>query len=197
MRNFLRNDSAEQVDQINDPDKQVNTLSDCKKLVDAESDPSSNPKVSTQNTNGNFTQKLFISPFVPKNIPIFIGTINLLVVADVVGVQGILSPRQTVLPKSIVTDAARSYARIFWVTPGKVVQTNRNDSMPQDFSYNENSRLGSPIPVSNPNSISPARFGNQEVISPIHPNIAKRGRNSEPFDALIDGSLAVNGQSTS
>ena len=43
----------------------------------------------------------------------------------------------------------------------------------------------------------PLHFRNQEVISPRHPSIAKRGRNANPFDALIYGYLAVNGPFTS
>ena len=115
--NWLRNYFAKQVDQINDSDKQVDAISDPGKLVDAgsdsKSDPSSNPKVDTQTTNRKFTQKLLISRFVPKIIPVVIGLINPLVTADVVGVQEILSPRQTVLQKASVADASRSCTRIF------------------------------------------------------------------------------------
>ena len=114
-----------------------------------------------------------------------------------VGVQDILSLRQTVLPKAGVTDVAHSCARIFRGTPGKVSCTERDDSTPRDVNSDENPRLSYPSPVSNHNSVSPARFVNQEVISPSHPSIAKRGRNAAPFDAPIDGSLTVNGNSTS
>ena len=100
------------------------------------------------------------------------------------------------LPKASVTDAMRSCARIFR-TPGKVTQTVREDSITRDVNYDENFSLSSPSPVSNTNTVSPVRFGNQEVLSPSHPSIAKRGRNPEPFDATIDGSLAVNRHSTS
>ena len=113
-----------------------------------------------------------------------------------VGVQEILSLRQTVLPKASITDRARSCARILQ-TPGKVSRTGRDDSMPRDVSSDENSRLSSPISGSNPNSVFPARFGNQEVISPSHPSIAKKGRNAETIDAHIDGYLDVNGHSMS
>ena len=134
-----------------------------------------------------------ISRFVPKIIPVVIGAINPLVTANVVGVQDILSPHQTVLPKASVTDVARSCAHILWGTPGKVIRTGRDDSTPQDISSNENSRLSTPIPVFNSNSVYPARFGNREVISPSHPSIAKRDRNTDPSDAIIDRYLAVNG----
>ena len=61
LRNWLRDDSAKQVDQINDSVKQVDTISDSEKLVvtrnDPKSDPSSDPKVATNTTNRKFTQK--------------------------------------------------------------------------------------------------------------------------------------------
>ena len=41
------------------------------------------------------------------------------------------------------------------------------------------------------------RTGNQDIFSPSHPIIAKRGSNVEPFDASINGFLAINGHSTS
>ena len=137
-----------------------------------------------------------IGRFVSKIISVVIRPINPLVTANVVGIQDILSLHQTVFPKASITDAAHSCAHIFR-TPGKVSRTGRDDSMPRDVSSDENSRLSSPISDSNPNSVFPARFGNQEVISPSHPSIAKRGSNANPFNAPIDGSLAVNGQYTS
>ena len=180
----------------NDSDKQVDAISDSKKLVDAGSDPSSDLKVVTCTTNIKLTQKILISWFFPKIIPVVIRQTNPLVTADVVGVQEILSPRQTVVSKASLTDAARSCARIF-STPEKVSRTGRYDSTPQDVNSNENSRFISQSPVSNPNSFSPARFMNPEVISPRHPSIAKRGRNANPFNTPSDGSLAVNVHSMS
>ena len=129
-------------------------------------------------------------------MPVFIGPINPLVTANVVGVQEILSPRHTVVPKASVTDAVRSCTRILR-TPGKVSQTGRDSSTPRDVNSDENSRLSPPSSGSNSNSISPAHFRNQEVISPIHPSIGKGSRNAEPIDAPIDEFLAVNGHSTS
>ena len=137
-----------------------------------------------------------IGQFVPKIIPVVIGPINPLVTADMVGVQDILNPHQTMLQKASVTDAACSCARIF-LTPGKVSHTARDNSTPWYVNSDEKSRLILPRPGSNPNSVSLAGFGNQEVISPSHPSIAKRGRNADPFNASIDVSLAVNCPSTS
>ena len=53
-----------------------------------------------------------ISRFVPKIIPVVIRPINPPITADAMGVQDILSPRQTVLPKANVTGAACSCARM-------------------------------------------------------------------------------------
>ena len=59
-RNWLRNDSSKQVDQINDSNKQVDARSDSEELVDAggdpKSDPYNNPKVATHITNIKFHQ---------------------------------------------------------------------------------------------------------------------------------------------
>ena len=58
-RNWLRNNSTEQVGKINNSDKQVDAISDSEKLVDAGNDPksdrSSDPKVGTYTNNGKFT----------------------------------------------------------------------------------------------------------------------------------------------
>ena len=113
------------------------------------------------------------------------------------GVQEILSPRQTVLPKASVTDAARSCAHILWGTYGKVRRTSRDNATPRDISCDENSRLSSQGPSCIGNSVSPSRTGNQDIFSPSHPSIEKRGTNAEPFDASINGLSAVNFHSTS
>ena len=59
---------------------------------DPKSDPRSDPKVATYTNNGNSTQKLLISRFVPKIIPVVIGPIKPLVTAYVVVMQEILRP---------------------------------------------------------------------------------------------------------
>ena len=135
---------------------------------------------------------------IPTNrlIPFVTGPIDPLVTANVVGIPDFLIPRQPVLPNASITDKVCSCAHIFR-TPSKVRQTGRDDSIPQDLNSDENSRLIPTSPVSNPNSVYSARFRNQEVISSSHPSIEKRGRKDEPFDAPIDGFLAINGHSTS
>ena len=160
-------------------------------------DPSSDPEVSTHTTNGNFAQKKLFSWFFPKIIPVIIGPINLLINANVMGVQEILSPRQTVLPKASVTDAVRSCAPIFWGTPGKVIRMSKDYATPRNIRTDENYRLSSPSPVSNPTSVSPTRTGNQYIASPSHPSITKRSRNAKTLDSPINWSLAINIHSTS
>ena len=96
----------------NDSNKQVDAISDSKKLVDAgsdpKSDPSSNPKIANYTTNEKFTQKFLICRFVPRIIPVAIDPINHLITNDVLGIQYIFGSHHTVLPKASVTDAARS-----------------------------------------------------------------------------------------
>ena len=114
-----------------------------------------------------------------------------------IAVQDILSLRQTVLPEASVIDVTRSSTHIFWGISCKVRRTSRDDSTPRDIRSNENSRLSSQDPSCIGNSFSPTRTGKQDVFSPSHPSIAKRGRNSEPFNASNNGFLAENGDSTS
>ena len=111
VRNWLRNDSA----------KQVDAISDSKKLVVGGSDPKSDPSVATHNTNGisitdtnngMSTQKLFINP----TIQAVVRPITPLVTVKVEVSQESLNPRQTSLPQANVTDAVRPCARIFWTT---------------------------------------------------------------------------------
>ena len=92
VRNWLRNDSAEQVDAI----------SDSEELVVNGSDSKSDPRVATHTTDGIsathttniiITKKIFINP----TIQVVVIPITLIVTAGVVGSQEILSPRQTVL----------------------------------------------------------------------------------------------------
>ena len=89
-RNWLRNDSAEHVDQINDSDKHVDAIIDSGKLVVDGSNPKSDPRVATHNTNEILAthttnvisiNKLLINP----TIQVVVGTITLLVTAGVVG----------------------------------------------------------------------------------------------------------------
>ena len=109
-------DSDELVDAISDSKELVDAVRNSEELVDAVSDPkmdpSSDPKVSTYTTNGNYLQKLFKNRFVPKIIPCEICPIDQLVTEDVPGIRENLGVCQTVLPEEIVTDAARSGARI-------------------------------------------------------------------------------------
>ena len=130
-------------------------------------------------------------------IPVVIGPINPLITSNVVGVQEMLSLRQTLLPKANVTDAALSCAHILR-TPGNINRTERSGATPRGVnSAKTNSVLSSQSPSFNSTNVSPSRFDNQEVISPSHPSIANRGRNAEPFDAPINGPLAKNSHSTS
>ena len=80
---------------------------------DAESKPSSYPKVSTYTTNRSFQQKLFNNWLIPKIVPGAIRLIDQLIMEYVPGIRETLDACQTVLSKEIVTDAAHSGAHIY------------------------------------------------------------------------------------
>ena len=116
-RNWLRNDSVEQVDAI----------SYSEKLVVDGSDPKSDPSVATRTTNVISTQKLLINP----TIRVVVGPNIPLVAAGVDGAQDSLSLRQTVLLQANVTDVVHPCARIYRTT-GKVIGTERDSATPRD-----------------------------------------------------------------
>ena len=129
--NWLRNDYTEQVDNKNNSDKHVDAISDSEKLVLTRSNPQINPssdvKVANHTNNRHFTQKSLINP----TIRVVIGPNNLLITADVVGIQEILNLRQKVLLKANVMDAVRSCTCILR-TPAKVNHTEKNSVTPRD-----------------------------------------------------------------
>ena len=187
----MRNDSGEQIDVINDSKKLVDAVSDQKR------GPSSYPKVYTYTTNGNFTQNLLISRFVPKIVPAAICLVDHIVNEDPPGIQELLGSLRTVLPKASVTDAARSGAHIFQ-TPRKASRTYRYSSTKWDVNtVVATIMMNPPIPSSNHNSVSQAWTGTQEIISPRWSIITTKARNAEPLDAPINEFSAVNGHSTS
>ena len=180
-RNWLRKNSAETFDAI----------SDSEKLVVDGSDPKSDPSVATHTTNGISythttngisTHKLFIK----TTIQAVVQPITPLVTVEVEVAQKSLSPCQTVLPQANVTDAARPCARIF-LTARNVIGTERDRVMPRDASSSKTrSRASCQILVFVAISVSPTRIGT-----------AGRGRNTEPFNASINGFSVLNEHSTS
>ena len=102
-----------------------------------------------------------------------------------------------VLPRANVTDATRPCAHIF-LTTGNVIVIERYCATPRD-AYSSETRYGAScqIPKFVATSVSPTRIGNQDIFSPSHPSIARRGRNAEPFEASINEFLAVNEHYTS
>ena len=113
------------------------------------------------------------------------------------GVQDILSLHQTVLPEASVTDATHSCARILRGIYGKAIRTSRDDATPKNSSSYENSRFSSQGPSCIGNYVYPTRTENQDIFSPSHPSITKRGSNAELFDASINRFSIVNGHYTS
>ena len=88
-------------------EEQVDTINNSEELVDAvsnpKSNPNSNPKVPTYTTNRNFPQKILKNWFILKIIQGEILPIDQLVTEDMLGILETLAERQTVLPKYIIT----------------------------------------------------------------------------------------------
>ena len=186
-------DSEKQVDAIRDSEEQVDAIINSEELVDtvsdSKSDPSSNPKVATYTTNGNFPQK----KSVPKIIQDAILPIDQLVTEGLPGIQETLRARQTMLLKEIVTDAVCSGARIFR-NPREVSRTGRDRSTPQDVNTAvATSRLTLQIPNFISTSNSPTRTGTQDISIPRRSIITQKGRNSKPLDAPVNQFPAVYG----
>ena len=102
------------------------------------------------------------------------------------GTQETLGARQTLLPKELVTDAARSGAQIFQ-TPREVRGTGRDGSMPRDVNT---AVATASLNLQSPNfmgtSDSPTLTENQDIVSPRRSIIMQKGMNAEPLDAPIN-----------
>ena len=93
---------------------------------DAESDSNSDPLVPTQTsdrkkikvtdtdtTNGNSPHKILINRIIPETISVIASPINQMTKDGVAASGGTLYGGCTILSKDIITDAARSVARVF------------------------------------------------------------------------------------
>ena len=118
--------------------KQVDVISDSKKLDVDGNDTKRDPIVATHTTykistthttNGISTHKLLINP----TIQVVVRPINILVTASVVVLWESMSPCQMVLPWANITEAACSCARIYW-NPGKISDMERDGATPRDSS---------------------------------------------------------------
>ena len=90
-------------------------------------------------------------------------------------------------PKEIVTDAARSGARIFW-TPREVSRTDRDGSIPRDVNTSvDTARLTTPIQIFNSASDSPTRTGTQDIVNPIGPAGPQWISGAQKLKTFIDG----------
>ena len=124
------------------------TIKDCayyhSEEDDAESDPNSDPKVSTYNsdgkkikvtdtytTNRNYPPKVLINRLTPDIIPFTTPSIDQKITDDAAGSGETLHARRTILSKEIIMDAARSAARVFQ-THADVIWNGTNRTTPRD-----------------------------------------------------------------
>ena len=98
---------------------------------DAESNPSSDPQVSTYITNRKSLKNLFNNRFTPKIIPGEINPIEQLVTEDDPLIRETLNAHQTMILKEIVTDTVHSGTCIFQ-TPSELSRTGKDGSTTRD-----------------------------------------------------------------
>ena len=172
---------------------------------DAEGNPKSDPLVATHTsdvknrkvtdtdtTNGNSPQKILID----RTLLIIIPPIDPRIADGVAADIGTAHARQTPTLKVIVTDAARSSARIFR-NPGDVSLTVRYGNTPRDGNtYISPPRFNYPVLVGTGTTISPTRTGIQEIGSPKGPTGPVEVKNSQIFHTSINGYLTDNRDST-
>ena len=153
---------------------------------DAESDPNSNPKVATYTTNGNSPQKLILNRLIPKIIPGAIHPMEQTITDNLVVIRETLDPRQTILSKETVTDAARSGACIFR-THRNVNRTDRGGTNTCDRNTAAAAaRLISPVRICHSTTNSRIRNRNKYIINPMGPVSPQWIRNAEKLKTSID-----------
>ena len=98
---------------------------------EAEIDKNSDPKVSAHTTNRNSPHTLLINRIIPEIIPATIPPIDQTIAEDATGSGETLKARRTIISKEIVTDAARSAARVFR-TPADAIRHVMDGTTSQD-----------------------------------------------------------------
>ena len=120
-------------------------------------------------TNGNYPHKLILNWLIPKIITGTIRLIDQMIKDDVAGIGQHLEARQTVFSKEIVTDAARSGARIFR-TSREVGRMGRENTASQDGNtVVAATRSSSQVQIGHSTTGSPRQNSHQEIINPIGP----------------------------
>ena len=83
--------------------------------------------------------------------------------------------------KEIVTDVARSGARVFW-DPAVVNQKDTDETIPRDGKTSRSPpRLTSSVQIGGGPSISPTMTGRQDIRSPSRPIVPMEVRNTQPL----------------
>ena len=96
----------------------------------------------------------------------------------------------------IVTDAARSGARVFR-TPVGVSRTDRDGKNPRGGNNSIRSpRLTSPVMIDGGSTVSPTRTGSQDIIIPKGPTGSVEVRNARILNTSVNGNSAQKGDPT-
>ena len=147
----------------------------------------------TDTTNGNYPQKLVIN----RTLPMIILTTDPQISVGVAADRCPTYARQMPVSEVIVTDTARSGARIFR-TPTDVIRTYRDRTTPR---YGNTPiitpRLTSPVLIGGGTTVLPTRNGIQEIISPKGPIGSVEVSNAQMFSTSINGNSSEKGDPTS
>ena len=187
-------------------DLKINDSAYCNSYEDdAESNPKSDPLVATHTSdgkkikvtdtdtnNGNSPQKILIN----RTLPMIIPPIDPRIMDGIAAGRGATHACHTISLKVIVTDAARSGARVFQ-NPADVNQKDTDGKIPQDGNTPiRYPRLTSPVLIGGGTTVSPTRTESQDIISPKGPTGSVEVRNAQPFHTFINGNSAKNGGPT-
>ena len=140
----------------------------------------------TDTTNGNHPHKSLINGLIPETIPVVIPLVDQ-TTADGVAASGeTLHARRTITPKDIVTNTARSTARVFR-TPVDVRRHDMDRTTPWDNNtVISSTSLASPVLIVDSATVSPTSNGRQEIISPRGSIGPQEVRDAQPLDTSVN-----------
>ena len=143
----------------------------------------------TDTTNGNPPQNLLINRLIPEIIPFVIPPAPR--IADGVAAStGTLHAFRTILLKEIVTDTARSAARVFKY-PKVVNWIDTDGTSPQDGNtVGMTPRLTTPVWIGAVPLVSPTRMRSQDIGIPRESIGPREFRDAQPLDTSINGIYA-------
>ena len=152
----------------------------------AESDPSSDPKVATYTTNGNSSHKLLTNREIPAIIQGVILPVNQTTAYGVTKIRGALHTIRTVLHKEIfmgtacITTGVLKYPTVVnWRDTNGPIPVDRNTVGILPWTTTQ-------VLTGTENYAYPISIGSQSIEGPMWSIIPQKARNAKPLDASIN-----------